>query len=889
MTRRTKFRILNFNANGIYQDRLTLQELLHSLDVDVALICETKVPVWFQWRVPGYKVYNTRGPNPPFGGTAVLVKANITHALVDIPRLISLQATAIKIELEGFETVIGALYQSPSKPLEGNDFDTIIGLSLIGKFIFGGDLNSKHRLWNSRLTNTRGRRLLEHADRNNYSISAPDSPTHYPSRLNALPDVLDIFLHHTSLNVSDVVTLDELNSDHNPVLLTVDSALPAQILNRPSDKEVRWDAYREYLKPINFPSDEYHSIDALETGIEAFSNTLVSARRTGEVNRPQEALQHFPDLSDLIVEKRQARRRWQKYKQRKDKVEFNRLTNLIHKLIRDYRISRFEADIQEASNSKSVWKLANRVKASRGNTNTPIHGLNGVKYDAIGKATAVAECLEDQFKPNDYEDDFHDHYKQVRRGVEAFRNTEFESSIKEVTGNEVRTIIKRLKHKKSPGHDGVNNSMLKQLPCNCIHHLTAIYNSALKLQHFPINWKKAQVITIPKPGKDPKFPQNRRPISLLSTLGKIYERVLLNRLMEFVEERKLIPEEQFGFMAGCSTTHQLLRLMESITEGFQTRQTTIAVFLDISKAYDTTWHTGLIYKLIGMGLPGDLIKIIESFLSQRSFRVRMDGAHSEWKNLKAGVPQGAVLSPILYNLYTSDIPMAESTQTAIYADDICIFNTCKNPKHSQRAVQWQLTEIGKWSQKWRIRVSPEKTNAVAFSKRRRLTLAKLKLHDEEIDYVSTCKYLGVTLDHRLKWRPHCEVLRAKASSSLRALRPLMTSNLPRRLKLLIYKTYIRPQMTHAAPAWAFTPNYIMDRLQAVQNRALRVIGGYDYYTRITKIHFDTEIPMLRAYIKHLAQNFYKNAKLSTNSYINRLGRTARSHRPRSLRPINILS
>ena len=165
--------------------------------------------------------------------------------------------------------------------------------------------------------------------------------------------------------------------------------------------------------------------------------------------------------------------------------------------------------------------------------------------------------------------------------------------------------------------------------------------------------------------------------------------------MQFVEERKLIPEEQFGFMGGCTTTHKLLRLMDSITERFRTRQTTVAVFLDITKAYDPTWHTGLIFKLIGIRLPGDIIKIIESSLTQRSFR--MDGAHSEWKRLKAGVPQGAVLSPILYNLYTSDLPtrIAESTQTAIYADDICICSTCKNPKYSQRAVQWQLNENGK--------------------------------------------------------------------------------------------------------------------------------------------------------------------------------------------------
>ena len=153
---------------------------------------------------------------------------------------------------------------------------------------------------------------------------------------NALPDVLDKCLHHTSLNVSDEVTLDQLNTDHNTVLLTVNSALTAQILNRLSDKEVRWDVYWEYLNPIIFPSDEYQSIDELQTGIDAISSIIVSSRMTGEVNRPQKDLQHFLDLSDFILEKLQ----W----------------------IRDYGISRFEADVQEARNSKSVWKLANRVK-----------------------------------------------------------------------------------------------------------------------------------------------------------------------------------------------------------------------------------------------------------------------------------------------------------------------------------------------------------------------------------------------------------------------------------------------------------------------------------------------------------------------------------------------
>ena len=124
-----------------------LQELLHSLDIDITLICETKLPPWFEWRDTAYRTYNTRGPNQIFGGTAVLVKSNIQHSVINIPMLHSLQATALSVELVCFETVIEAVYKSLSKPLID------IGLSKRNKFIFGGDLNAKHVDLNSRLTN----------------------------------------------------------------------------------------------------------------------------------------------------------------------------------------------------------------------------------------------------------------------------------------------------------------------------------------------------------------------------------------------------------------------------------------------------------------------------------------------------------------------------------------------------------------------------------------------------------------------------------------------------------------------------------------------------------------------------------------------------------------
>ena len=121
----------------------------------------------------------------------------------------------------------------------------------------------------------------------------------------------------------------------------------------------------------------------------------------------------------------------------------------------------------------------------------------------------------------------------------------------------MKKVIKSHKHSKAPGYDTMTFIMIKKLPCHCVSHLVTVYNSALRLQHFPDSWKKAEVVTIPKKGKDPKILQNRRTISLLSCLGKVYERILLNRLNSQVIANSLVPDEQFGFMPGRLTTTQV--------------------------------------------------------------------------------------------------------------------------------------------------------------------------------------------------------------------------------------------------------------------------------------------------------------------------------------------
>lgn len=173
------------------------------------------------------------------------------------------------------------------------------------------------------------------------------------------------------------------------------------------------------------------------------------------------------------------------------------------------------------------------------------------------------------------------------------------------TTSEVEVIINQLAPRKAPGPDGITNAVLKNLERKGVAALTNLFNSALRLRHYLNQWKTTNVIALPKPGQNLSLPQSYRPISLLSGIGKILERVILRRFQN-------------------STTHQLLRAREHITQRFNRKQAIDAIFLDIARAFDKVWHEGLIYKLLHLYSPNWLTRIIQSFLQNQMFCIQLE-------------------------------------------------------------------------------------------------------------------------------------------------------------------------------------------------------------------------------------------------------------------------
>jgi hypothetical protein len=213
------------------------------------------------------------------------------------------------------------------------------------------------------------------------------------------------------------------------------------------------------------------------------------------------------------------------------------------------------------------------------------------------------------------------------------------------------------------------------------------------LSHFPNPWKEAKIITLPKPGKDPKFPQNLRPISLLPTTGKLFEKEILKFVQKHIEEKGLLNASQFGFRARDSTTLQCMRLTDHVTLKFNNKMSTVAEFLDIEKAFDTTWHHGLLYKLCKLKFSTNVIKLLGSFISQRKFRVSVEGEMSRPREMQAGVQQGSVLSPTLFTLYINDAPQTRGVHLALFADDTCLYARDRKEGFIVRKLQRGLSTV----------------------------------------------------------------------------------------------------------------------------------------------------------------------------------------------------
>jgi len=238
----------------------------------------------------------------------------------------------------------------------------------------------------------------------------------------------------------------------------------------------------------------------------------------------------------------------------------------------------------------------------------------------------------------------------------------------------------------------------------------------------------------------------RPTISMLPILSKLYEKTLLKRINIFINQDKLISDHQFGFRTQHSTIEQVHRVAHKIRQSLEKKEYCSAVFVDIQQAFDRVWHKGLICK-IKMMLPHLFYPILRSYLEDRLFFVKEQEAMSKFYEVKAGVPQGSVLGPMLYSLYTADLPTTPGVMCATFADDIALMSSSPSAERASELIQVQLGKMEKWLKDWKTKVSPTKSTHITFALKKG-NCPSVTLNDTELPHQDSIKYLGITLDIR---------------------------------------------------------------------------------------------------------------------------------------------
>lgn len=866
-------RIASWNANGLPNHKYELLTFINTYNIDIMLISETHFTEKTVFQLPKFKTYSTEHPDGrAHGGSAILIRESIKHHTLTNYVTKEIQASNIRVFTETWSFDISAIYSPPRHNISEIQYKTFFQ-NFENRFLVGGDWNAKHFHWGSRLINPKGRNLIKIIMDKNYEVISSGTPTYWPTDPNKIPDILDFFVSNgISNNYINVEPTSDLSSDHSPILLTISTSAKFKD-NKPTlvTGKTNWEMFKSILTrditlDINLQQPEH---------LEAASNyvTEMIQKAAWESTPPTTRKNTFEaeiplETRELLKDKRRARKRWQRSRNPIDKTICNQYSRKLHKILQEHFNSKFENHLQQIddNNDYNIWKATKKLKRPT-IRKPPIKTLNGdwAKSDEE-KANTFAAHLHQVFSPD------HPQSSNIEEEIEAFLDVACQMSlpIKPFISREVWQEIKKLKNKKAPGYDLITAEILKKLPKEVISLLTKIFNRMMSLSYFPTIWKYAEIIMIHKVNKPENDVKSYRPISLLPVIGKLFEKLILKRLKSDINLHDIIPDHQLGFRQNHSTAHQIHRIVNTISTSIEENKFCSAVFLDSSQAFDKVWHKGLLYKLKKL-LPQPYFVMFKSYLTNRHFAVKYEGAISPTLQIRSGVPQGSILGPVLYLIYTSDLPTHPNSTIATYADDVAVLSTHENAETASEYLQLLLNQLEGWYRKWRLKINETKSVHVTFTNKRSLC-PPVKINNKQIPISTEAKYLGIHLDQRLNWRKHIQAKKQQINLKIRSMYWLIgrKSKLSLKNKLLIYKAIIKPIWTYGIQFWGCAKPSNKNIIQRTQSKILRTLTDAPWYVSNLTIHNDLGIPFIEEEIRNRFNKYQQNLQGHENNLINQL-------------------
>lgn len=825
---KNNFKILQWNANSLKPKLKELELVLKQEKVHIATVSETWLSNNVNINVSSYNIFR-QDRDDSYGGLCVIAHKSVK--LIQKPCSIpysDIEILMLEVLNVPYIRNIVSIYCPPTANDDQQSWDYIFSLANTETLILG-DMNAHHCLWSNR-SDGRGQLVYRTMFENDFMCLNDGSMT----RIKLVNGILqksapDITFASVDIahRLSWSVTNETLRSDHIMIEIKLGYDTPNRYNKKRNFKKAQWDNYTQKIEDIfcdlpNSP-DVQSDYDKFIEKIDSVAESTIPWTKISQ--DPTSKFDPKPywntSLSKAVAERRLSLAQLRRNPTPENYIKYKEKTAKAKRLIESSASqgwTTFCTEIDSETSPTVLWRKMRWLKGGRSSNRPTI---------TDSKAAELLQAL----TPD-----------TVQEQAPHFSEDPLSTIEGEITIQEMENSLKR--KDTSPGSDNVSYSMLYNLSVSAKVFLLNIYNRILQTGIVPKQWRDITVIPVPKPGRDAL-----RPISLMSCPCKLFHLITMKRLEWYVESKQLLSYSTVGFRRKKSCLDGLGKMVSSIQTGFMKNAPTIAVFLDIEDAYNNVNISHLVATLQCIGVGNKICNYLWNFLSERLCTITDSCNNTITRCARRGLAQGDPLSPLLFNVVTMEvIEHLNNVNVSQYADDFALYITVNNKnidaavsdiEEDLESITTSLGFIG-------LNLSETKTSVCVFNRSHKKINVAIDINGKKITTVDKVKYLGFWLDRSLRWGTHINGICEKGYKYINILKVLAGSTWGVHPKHLcnLYMSLIRSRIDYGSFLYDNAAKTHLKKLDVLQNKALRVCGGFIRSTPVHVMESELSLPPL---------------------------------------------
>nr|XP_037870303.1 uncharacterized protein LOC101744291 isoform X1 [Bombyx mori]XP_037870304.1 uncharacterized protein LOC101744291 isoform X2 [Bombyx mori] len=837
-------KLVQWNCRSIINKKHEIIHIINTFNPFIFSLSETWLKPDFVFKIPGYSCLREDRADG-YGGVCLLIRNSSTFSSFPLPSHSNCFSVIAAI-VDGI-CFVSIYVPHPSLQIF-NEIKNLISV-LPRPFMILGDFNSHHTSWGSSVSNSYGYELLDILDMYSLCILNSGSPTRLtkPGEVISAID-LSICTPQLASSLSWSTLCSTYNSDHYPIIISFpckkkdtmciqNSRLKHKIIDS------KWSQYTLLIEEkinncseVNVIDNNYFKAILLESADNVFPK---KKPRSNKLSSPP----WWDEECTNAIQKRKAAER--NYRNNMSMKNYEALMTIMKEVRKLFKKKKFDgwrkfcSTISPETHATVIWRNIKRFRSAVNPSNALLLPIE-LADQFLDRLAPPSAPLNDPILS----------YKQYNSDAPSLNLT--------FTLVELKGVLNHVKDS-APGEDGIPYSFLSHLGEKGLNYFLNLINKILLTGDIPPSWRSQIVLPFLKPSKVQSDIKSYRPIVLSSVITKVVEHLIKNRLEWYIENNEYLSQTQFGFRKGKSVGDNLGILVTDIRNAFSDKKSVVAAFLDINSAYDNVLLHILKSKLDKLKVPYFLTNSIVNLLSERKIILDVGGPYKPSRLVWRGLPQGSVLSPLLYNIYTYDLEgsVGDSASLLQYADDLVIYASDMSVSTAERYVSSSLSLLKIWMDANGLDLSPSKSTVVLFTKSRTPCSLNITYDGDILPIRNQVKFLGAILDSKLTGQPHCEFVVSKCERNLNMLRCLggvWWGAHPATLRL-VYNAVIRSVLDFGT--FFLDPGNVAGfrKLDLMQSRALRIVSGAMKSSPVNALQIECCDPPLNLRRQYLSDRF----------------------------------